>query len=73
MKKRNRKIVYILAIISCIILTTIFSNNKTSLNPSDIFTVEALAAGENINIECSDGRGFCIINGWPINGVTYKE
>lgn len=71
MKKNKRKIAYIVAIISCIILTTIFSNNETSLNSSDIFTVEALAASENGKLDCFDGEGFCIIDGWPINGVTY--
>lgn len=73
MKKTKRKIIYVLAIISIIILTAIFSNDRNSLTFSDIFAIEALAGEENTKYNCVAHQGFCIIDAIPQPGVTYKD
>lgn len=72
MKKTKRKILYMLAVVVSVIMMTLFYKNHSPLS-SDLITPEALAAGENGGFNCVDAPGFCIIDGLPINGVTYKE
>lgn len=72
MKKTKRKLVYAFIILITIIIVTIFCNNGSSIS-SNISSPEALAAGEAGDYKCEDAPGFCIINGLPVNGVTYKE
>lgn len=70
MKKTKRKIVFLTAmVVSLIIIVTSYRDNIPL--SSDIVAPEALAASENGGLDCFDGEGFCIIDGWPINGVTY--
>lgn len=72
MKKTKRKIVFLTAmVVSLIIIVTSYRDNIPL--SSDIVAPEALAASENSDFNCVDAAGFCIINGLPINGVTYKE
>ncbi|MCM1029817.1 MAG: hypothetical protein NC410_00030 [Oscillibacter sp.] len=72
MKKTKRKILFLTAIIVGIIIVAISYNDHSSFS-SDIISPEALAASENGNHNCSDGDGFCIIDGVLLIGVTYKE
>lgn len=71
MKKTKRKILFLIATIISIIILAISYKDNSSLS-SDIISPEALAASETGGLDCFDGEGFCIIDGWPINGVTYN-
>lgn len=73
MKKTKRKILFLVAMIVCITIIAIRSYQEHSSFSSDVIFPEALAASENGGFNCVDAPGFCIINGLPINGVTYKE
>lgn len=72
MKKTKRKILFLAAMIICLIIIAISYKNNSSLS-SDIISLEALAASEDEKYECSSGNGFCIIEGIIFLGVTYKE
>ena len=72
MKKTKRKMLFLITVmVSLIIIVTSYRDNIPL--SSDIVVPEALAASENSEFNCVDAAGFCIINGLPINGVTYKE
>ncbi len=73
MKKTKRKILFLVAMIVSITIIAIRNHQRYSSFSSNVICPEALAANENGGLDCSDGEGFCIIDGWPINGVTYKE
>ncbi|MDE6878300.1 MAG: hypothetical protein K2P54_04150 [Odoribacter sp.] len=72
MKKTKRKILFLIATIISIIILAISYKDNSSLS-SEIISPEALATSESGGFNCVDAPGFCIINGLPINGVTYKE
>jgi len=73
MKKTKRKILFLVAMIVCITIIAIRSYQEHSSFSSDVIFPEALAASENGDHNCSDGDGFCIIDGVLLIGVTYKE
>lgn len=72
MKKNIRKIISLVVIIVCGI-TLYYTNFTNSSAISSFINPEALAGGENSGLTCEDAPGFCIIDGLPVNGVTYKE